>query len=1682
VNRAAGEATSWPALSNPLLSWPGLHVYRANSDAAATVLLKVRGPSADDATLLEREARLLASLDCTQIPRLLGRGSVGSERALILEDIGGAPLSVRLGDADWDLRSAVTIAADIATALECMERASLMHGALTPHCIVATRERAQLLDLGLAVHNDRSQLTGPEDLHYAAPEQTGRLGHAVDARSDLYALGVLLHELLTGATPFSRLSGIELVHAHLALIPDLARGARLRDGSPLPRELAEIMLHLLAKDPNQRYQSAAGARADLWLWLERQSSHEPHSVFKVGRYDRPTRLRASTRLVGREAERIALMQTLDTVQRGGRGLTLLAGASGMGKTALVRELLEPIVATQLFFLSGKFDQARRDAPYAAVVQALEQLCRKILAEDEAELRRWRLQLSQWLGEGARTLTWLLPDLAPVLDAKPAANAAPAGDLSKLLIRMLEAVAQAGGALVLFLDDVQWADEASCVLLRELAKLPGVANLHVIASYRSGELSAEHPLLELARQWREAGVHVSELSLLPLDAAQVNELVAHALARPPEESKTLSAIVHEASGGSPLYVTELLQALTARRLIQHEIASARWVWDAEAIRRERSAQNVLELIPARLLELPAEVLQALQCAACLGNRVTLELLVVATAQVEPHLLARLQHAAQQGLIRIESQPAAVSGMQVQRQISFVHDSMQQAVACSVADPTLLAASIARRLTHGRTPHSEHPWLFVTVAQLNAGQAHFSDAAERVELARWNAAAAGRARDTGAPLLSLTLAETGIALLGLQPFETDYALAVELHSTACEGAAALANLQRLDALAQLVGGAVRQAADASRVVCAQVRALIAHGSPARAVALGTERLRELGICLDTPSDAAFIPIDLETLPEMSDAAALAAARLLSHMGSGAYVGDRASFPAIAVTLTRLMREHGTCAEAGTGLAWTSTLLLAQRRYVEAYSWGQSAVRLMQRYQVNGLVCQTLFVAAISGEVARDHTRRHAERFRELLRIAAESGNFEYVSWIVLIGLQFAIVGGQPLSPLLAELPELLQYTKAAPIVAAVSSIWAQLAECLATNKAELEGSYLDWRRAQARFEAEHALLGLSMLASARMMLAVYMRQYREAGAIADETEAWREGELGIGGFLVRCFYAAASVVFSIDAGEAHAQSERMARARRDLNELRAWAETAPHNTLHKIALLEAELARIRGDSAEALRLYDSALRLARQSQHEHEAALAHERAAALLATMGCTALAGQLQRESLSLYQAWGLEQPTAGAPHALTHGAHLPKGGRFDEETVAKAARIMSGVVDRKELVCTLVGLALENAGAQLGCYASAGQAWSIEAHGRADGDHITTHAGPDFERVCFRALNYVGRTGRTLILDCAGVSELSTDAYIQEHNVRSLLCLPIRDAAGAISGALYLENNLVDGAFTEQRVQVLTLLMAQLAVSLENAALYGQLTQTVAALEQTNAQLEDFVNVTSHDLREPLRTIASYAQLLQRSSDNQSPRSQGFITWIVRGAARMANLLDDIRDYTRCTRNDEDSVELALDTVAQTVCDHLARSIDERSAQITWHELPSVTGRPGDFQLLLLNLLGNAMKFSKQSSPRVEISAEASEHEYVIRVDDNGIGVPEEFRQRIFERFQRLHSRGEFEGSGLGLSTCQRIVQRFGGRIWCELSPLGGARFCFSVPRTLRRAQTRASHTSPEGSNSESAA
>ncbi len=700
-------------------------------------------PTLDSVNRLTREYELKDHLDGAWALRPVELLREAGRTMLVVTYTAGEPLDRIIGQ-PMAMGKFLPLAVSLAAALGRVHARGLIHKNLKPANVLVDQATEQIWLTGFGIASrlarERQRPEPPEvlagTLAYMAPEQTGRVNRSIDSRSDLYSLGITFYEMLTGSLPFMASDPMEWVHCHIARQP-VPPSERVKS---VPPSVCAITMKLIAKTAEERYQTAGGVENDLRRCLREWQAGGCIDTFSPGGQDTPDRLMLPEKLYGRDREIDALLRAFDRIVAGGRPeLVLVSGYSGIGKSAVVNELHKPLVPPRGLFASGKFDQYKRDIPYATLAQAFQTLIRPLLSKSDSELHRWRDALRAALDPNGLLIVDLVPELKHVIGEQPPVPELPPQEAQRrfqlVFRRFIGVFARPEHPLALFLDDLQWLDAATLDLLEDLLTRNDLQHLLLIGAYRDNEVSATHPLVRKLHAIRQAGAAVQDIVLTPLAQEDLRQLVVDSLHCDPWHAAPLAQLIHEKTTGNPFFAIQFIATLAEEGLLSFDYGGGRWVWDLNRIRAKGYTDNVVALMVGKLSRLPLDTQQALQRFACMGNSAELDMLSMAFQVSIEDLHSHLWEAVRNGLI-----------FRSQDSYRFLHDRVQEAAYSLIPREQRAEAHlhIGMLLAKHTPPAKREEAIFEIVNQLNRGSHLITSAPERERVAELNLIAGRRAK--------------------------------------------------------------------------------------------------------------------------------------------------------------------------------------------------------------------------------------------------------------------------------------------------------------------------------------------------------------------------------------------------------------------------------------------------------------------------------------------------------------------------------------------------------------------------------------------------------------------------------------------------------------------------------------------------------------------------------------------------------------------------------------------------------------------------------------------------------------------------------------------------------------------------------------------------------------------------
>jgi predicted ATPase/signal transduction histidine kinase len=1774
-------------------------VYRAVETASqrpvVIKLLQQDYPSFNDLLQFRNQYAIAKDLDMAGIVRPYSLQACGNSYALVMEDFGGISLPQwrerQEGAQQPLLQDVLVIAVQLADILHELHHHRVIHKDIKPANILIHPETQQvkLIDFSIAsllpkeTQEIQSFNTLEGTLAYLSPEQTGRMNRGIDYRSDFYSLGVTFFELLTGELPFQSFDPIELVHYHLAVQPPLAHTVN----PEIPPILTAIIAKLMAKNAEDRYQSALGLKYDLERCWELWRQGDPIE-FPLAERDLRDRFTLPERLYGREAEVIALLEAFNRVSAGTTELLLVAGFSGIGKTAVVNEVHKPIVRQRGYFIKGKYDQFNRNVPFSAFVQACRDLMAQLLSESDVELQTWKTQILQALGDSGQVIIEVIPELERIIGVQPPATelsgTAAQNRFNLLFQKFIQVFTLPAHPLVMFLDDMQWADSASLNLIQVLMAEAVSGYLLLIGAYRDNEVSLPHPLMLAIDAMGKAGATVNTMRLQPLSQPSLNQLVSDTLNCEMQLAQPLTELVYQKTQGNPFFATQFLKVLHQDQLISFDRQIGHWQCEIAQVREAALTDDVVEFMALQLKKFPQATQMVLKWAACIGAQFDLQTLAIASQQSESDSAADLWKAVQEGLILPQGEvykfylselDAAQNTQPETIKYKFLHDRVQQAAYSLIPDDQKphVHCTLGRLLLQNTTHVEQDEKLFDIVNHLNQGSSQL-EAADILQLAQLNLFAGQKAKRSTAYEAGLLYFAAGIRCLP-ERWETAYSLSLSLHreSIECQYLAG-----QFEAAEESVATALQQCRSPLDQASIHAICLVQYQNNAsyeKAIQVGLKSLKMLGLTLPIAPDQATIQAtaravnanqgdraigDLALLPPMEDPQQQMMILLLINLIPPTYLTNQELMVLVILEMMNLSLLHGNTPISSFAYLWYGTVLCAIfGEYTRGDRFGELGLDLLEQTNVFAIQgkAYTTFGSFIS------HWRRPltegVDWIKRSFQPALEAGE---LSWCFHGGLFIfwkKFILSDRLDSLAEEQQRLVDFAhKKEPPAAYALAIQHQV---LANLQGKTQGQFsldddtFDETTALQVFGQTQYSYGMSSYYFAKAFLHFQYEEYAIAYQLGLESEKTHASLYGQFQIILHDFYQALSLaqlynkVNEHNKVDAALQQDYFKKLQIYKKKFQVWTKNCPVNYQAFSSLLEAEISRIQQHYGQAIESYDRAIALAQKHKCVQKEALANELAAKFYLNWGKEKVAAGYMQEAYYCYALWGakaktdhleacyprllrpiLQQTdaslsilgtlaTIAAPVYPLH-ADSREGSSssslntmLDFSAILKASQALSGTIQLDNLLRQLTQIILQNSGADrcvLLLPDPQGE-WLVQAIATLAETQLCSEPLDHHPNLPIKLIQYVKNTQATVLLDDLQTDLPIIEDYLIQQKPKSLLCLPIINQ-GNLVGILYLKNGSTRGVFTDDRILILNFLCTQAAISLENARLYDQAQQTLTALQQAQLQmiqgekmsaLGNLVAGVAHEINNPvgcivgnvdaaqdyindlLRVIDRYAEAFPNPGAELEDELEAIDLDYIRedlpqliramkdGGDRIKSISHSLRTFSRSDSDVKQkfNVHEGIESTV-LILRHRLKANDCRpdiEVMTDYGDFPELDCFPGQLNQVFMNILANAIDALDESNieqsfteieanpNRIIICTALEENQVKITIADNGKGISDEIKNRIFDHLFTTKSVGK--GTGLGLAIAQQIiVEKHGGAIEVNSEVGKGTEFILTLP------------------------
>ena len=1776
-------------------------VYRGTrvSDNAPVILKVVDSQRATlkNVARLKHEYEIIKLLKHDALIKAYGLEKHDHLLMLVLEDIGGISLFRYLKDRAISTWQALEIYIKAARQLGIIHGFQVVHKDINPTNIVLNPKTGdvRITDFSISTQLARENPYHLDDhfegtLAYISPEQTGRMNRDLDYRSDFYSLGMSLYETLARRLPFTPREPMELIHCHLARVPVNPS----MFNSEIPGMISEIVLKLISKNAEDRYQSSKGIIYDLQKCLNAYKSMGHVEYFPPGEHDTNMKLSLPQKIYGRDGECSQLLELYEKVKGGSVEVLILSGGSGTGKNALINELHKPMAKQRSYFISGRSDLYQRNIPYASLIQAFGKLARKILAESNTRLNYWKKRILKCLGANTRIITEVIPEVEHIVGEQEPVASLPPGEsenrFSLVFRRFVGAFAIPEHPLVIFLDDLQWADTATLKLLEMIVQDHEIKSLLLICSYLDDEVSEAHPIMETMDILRDSSTSVSHFHLGPLPSQVVGNMVADALRMDIEAVDTLSQIVFEKTGGNPFHIGEYLKQLSEEQLLYYDVDRQGWRWDAVKIAGADLGEDAVDIFIERIRKLDDPSQKVLKNGACIGNVFSVAQLARVCELKPGETVKLLWPAVEKGLIHSQDAVSLMGEDDVsfnEHYFEFNHDQIQMAcyALTTESDRQRIHLKIGRALASGLDEPGVDENLFEIVNQYNLGIALVEDGDERDRLLKMNLRAGEKALTSVAYQPANGYFSNGMSLLPESCWISHYEIALRLHLKRGECEFLLGNNQLAEKFFEEALARSETVPEMAFVFNMRTVLYTHRGLYFEAIEAGLAGLDLLEISLPVMDDQLEIQMQelllqikegvgdrthdqLLECPEMEDPIQRAGMVLLGHIWAPAMNMNRNLMNLVVLKIVEISLKYGntsisSCGYVGYGLILGSLL----GNYKRGDEYGKLALSLSDRYPNPEFASQVRFMFGAFVHPWRYHFRSCLPYLREAWRIGLESGNLVSASFSAFHIILQRLARGDQLESVADECQKYMDLLRGfndehhyQALVASLQMI--RILEKPWNGAVQWNDESFDKSTFLENLQKKLYISAIIHFFNARVRVAYLLGEFKEALAVSREVERYAAFTWGYPFQAEQWFYAALSRSALWEETPDSERSHLLLEVAAYKDKLEKLAISCPKNFQPRYLLVAAEAARLGERNDQAMDFYDEAIDVARRYEFSDLEALAFELAGRFFLGRKKERIARVYIRDACFRYAQWGArakvsqmqqhhsylidleEYERASTATSTTSAGH---SNSLDLASFMKASRAISSEMKLGPLLEKLLHIALENAGAEKGfLILEKRERLYVEAEGLADRDPVTLlNIGPmgPHIRLSSAIVNYVYHTGQHVVLGNAAKEGLFTsDPYVFRQRPRSLLCLPLI-AQGKTIGVLYLENNLVSDAFTNDRLEILQLITSEASISIENARLYTNLDDTSKWLQQSNQKLEEqnrtleikvnertrelqekngvleqtlsqlqtmqkqiiqqeklaslgtLTAGIAHEIRNPLNFVNNFSELsrdlLTDLVEELDPLKEAHLKgeqrdWVDQLISDLENNLERIREHGQ--RADAVVHSMLRHSYDKTVTMPEAADLNQLFDEYLMLSYHGIRARDATFTMeiekdydlymepmdvvsqdlsrVVINLVENAC-FSIHKKQKelgntfqglLKITTKDRGEEVEIRVWDNGLGIPKEVRDKVFNPFFTTKPAGE--GTGLGLSiTNEIIVNGHGGHLTVDSEEGQWTEFVICLPK-----------------------
>ncbi len=1484
-------------------------IYRGvrHSDGKAVAIKTANSPYPlhVDMIRLKYEHDVLNHLDLDGVSRSASLENYQDGFALVLEYFDGITLHELSKKTLINLKQFFNYAVALATIIGKVHESGVIHKDVNPHNILVneTSGELQLIDFHLAsfLEQQKQEAVSPGSLEgsfpYMSPEQTGRMNRGIDYRTDYYSLGVSLYELLTGKHPFQADDAIGWVHCHIAKTPPTIRSLR-RD---VPHVIENIIFKLMAKKAEDRYNSIGGLLWDLDNCRKQLAKTGDIENFPVGSCDHSIKFQIPQKLYGREHETAVLEECFTRIVAGSAEMFMVAGYSGIGKSALVNEIHKPLVEKYGFFISGKFDQFQRDIPYSAMRDAFQGLFKQLLMSPQDELAAWKDKLLEALGPNGQVIIDVIPEVEKIMGPQP-----PVPNLgteenqnrfNTVFLQFLRVFLRKEHPLVIFLDDLQWADIATLNLINTLMHSEGNQYLMLMGAYRDNEVDHTHPFIMMMDDIRKSGVRAHTLILKALDLSHLNQLISETVYTDMESVTPLSRLVLEKTGGNPFFAIQFLKDLHHEHLLVYDAPSHCWTWDIDQIKSQEITDNVVEFMVKKLRTLPEATQHLLRLAACIGNSFNLHTVAIIAEEPADSVAKKLWPAVTEGLLlpqgdghlqlkTLDDRLASLSQEKNTEAVDkFLHDRVQQAAYSLIEESQkqITHLTIARLLLKSAKEEDLNSICFSVLEHYNKSISLVTDPEERRVVASLNVRVGQRAKDSTAYSPALHYFTVAADIMGADPWDNDHDLMFAIHKGLTESLFLTGDFKQGIASADAVLKRCKTREEQVEINNILILYYGGDGKIDKAIDLAIDSLSLYNQHLPRKCTRTRLLVELLSakciefgkntdyllaMPKATDPDALSILSLLKELVAPTYLQGLLLLPFVILRMFKITMRYGNSSissfiYSGIGLLWSKLGVPGS-----AYKYGKLAMEYLKHVDNPPMEARTYFMVTSFAMFWKQPLADTLEPRKIGLQKLTNTGENFWASYIYMFGFWQEVVLSKTIADVVERTEREVRFAKKVNQIEPyhVHALHRALFKNLSGSIKQpdcLDYGEHDERTAKAYFDTNvSSTCGYFYHATTRLLLHYFHENYKEAVLAATGPEVTSD-VIADPTFNLTIYTLFTSLAILAAMDEFSPREKRrykriLASGRRKIQK---WAKCGPQNFTVMLLLLRAEESRLANRHNDAISSYTQAREEAQRMASLFLESLCCERFAKYFLDMGNDRVASGYMQEAVFLYSQWGAKSKVKQLEQRypkLLQASRLEKyfsehsssstslSAQLDVATVVKASQAISSEIVLGKLLEKLMRILIESAGARRGAVLLKKDGeLLVQAEGDAQTDEVKTLQALALENAAFlpvSIIRYVARTQESVVLgDAVHDGGFTGDAEIKSRQLRSLLAMPILNY-GKLLGILYLENDLIEGMFTPERLELLTVLASQVAISIENAQFYNLMEKNV---DERTAELQE---------------------------------------------------------------------------------------------------------------------------------------------------------------------------------------------------------------------------------------------